>query len=147
MKLSTLLFSAVLVSVTGCSSLHQQATSVDDQRLLVKMPKPMQQHMLGNMRDHLVAINEILAYLSKDQLDQAADVAEHRLGMSSLDDHGAEHMGKLMPEGMAQAGTSMHRAASRFALKAQEGDALEAYAALNDITAACIACHAGYRIH
>ena len=133
------------MGVTGCSSLHQ--STEEDPRQLVKMPEPMQQHMLGNMRDHLVAIDQILHYLSSDQLDRAADVAEQRLGMSSLDDHGAEHMGKLMPKGMVQTGTSMHRAASRFALKAQEGDELEAYAALNDITAACVACHAGYRIH
>ena len=145
MKFSAIVISAMLLGLTGCWSLHQPAE--EDSRQLVKMPKPMQQHMLANMRDHLAAINEILSHLSNDQLDRAADIAEHRLGMSSLDDHGAEHMGKLMPEGMAQAGTSMHRAASRFALKAQEGDALEAYAALNDITAACVACHAGYRIH
>lgn len=138
-------FFILILSATGCASMHQPAAV--DQREFVKMPKAMQQHMLGNMRDHLLALNEILTYLSTDELDQAADVAEHRLGMSSLDNHGAEHMGKLMPAAMAQAGTEMHRAASRFALKAQEGDALEAYAAINDITAACVACHAGFRIH
>ena len=41
----------------------------------------------------------------------------------------------------------MHKAASRFALKAQEGDALPAYKALQEVTAACIACHAAYRTH
>jgi len=106
----------------------------------------MQQHMLSNMRDHLAAINEILGLLGSDQLDQAAETAEHRLGMSSLQSHGASHMAGLMPEGMRQAGTSMHKAASRFALKAQEGDALAAYRALTDITSACVACHSGYRI-
>jgi len=106
----------------------------------------MQQHMLSNMRDHLAAINEILAFLGNDQLDEAAETAEQRLGMSSLKSHGASHMAGFMPEGMRQAGTSMHKAASRFALKAQEGDALTAYRALTDITAACVACHSGYRI-
>jgi len=106
----------------------------------------MQQHMLSNMRDHLAAINEILGLLGSDQLDQAAETAEHRLGMSSLQSHGASHMAGLMPEGMRQAGTSMHKAASRFALKAQEGDPLAAYRALTDITSACVACHSGYRI-
>ena len=53
---------------------------------------------------------------------------------------------QFMPEGMRQAGTGMHRAASRFALKAQEGDELPAYAALSEITSACVACHSGYRI-
>ena len=46
--------------------------------------KMMQQHMMSNMRDHLSAINEILIYMAKDDLDQAADIAESRLGMSSL---------------------------------------------------------------
>ena len=106
----------------------------------------MQQHMLSNMRDHLAAINEILVYLDNDELDKAAETAEYRLGMSSLKAHGASHMGKFMPEGMRHAGTSMHKAASRFALKAQEGEALSAYQALSDITSACVACHSGYKI-
>ena len=117
-----------------------------DNRIAVELPAMMQQHMLSNMRDHLAAINEILAFLGNDQLDEAAETAEQRLGMSSLQSHGASHMAGFMPEGMRQAGTSMHKAASRFALKAQEGDALTAYRALTDITAACVACHSGYRI-
>ncbi len=55
-------------------------------------------------------------------------------------------MARFMPEGMRDAGTAMHRAASRFALKAQEGDPLTVYRALAEITAACVACHAGYRV-
>ena len=101
--------------------------------------------MMSNMRDHLVAINEILSNLANDKLDKAAEIAEARLGMSSLESHGASHVAKFMPEGMRQAGTSMHRAASRFAIKAQEGEALPAYKALTEVTSACVACHAGYR--
>jgi hypothetical protein len=84
--------------------------------------------------------------MANDELDKAAEVAESRLGMSSLESHGARHMAKFMPEGMRQAGTSMHKAASRFALKAQEGEALAAYKVLSEVTLACVACHTGYRI-
>ena len=118
----------------------------EDSRQLVKLPDMLQQHMMSNMRDHLVAINEILNYLANEEFDKAAKVAEHRLGMSSLKSHGASHMAKFMPEGMRQAGTNMHRAASRFALKAEEGEALPAYKALTEVTSACVACHADYRI-
>ena len=123
-------------------------TSIADEnsRQLVELPEMMQQHMMSNMRDHLVAINEILINMANGQLDQAAEVAESRLGMSSLESHGANHMAKFMPEGMRQAGTSMHRAASRFALKAQEEEVLPAYNALSEVTSACVACHSGYRI-
>lgn len=117
-----------------------------DTRQLVEMPRMMQNHMMSNMRDHLVAINEILIAMGKGEYDKAAEISEQRLGMSSLDDHGAEHMGKMMPKQMGQIGTSMHKAASRFARKAQEGDAAEAYRLLSEVTSACVACHAGYKI-
>jgi hypothetical protein len=118
----------------------------DDTRQLVQFPEMMQQHMLSNMRDHLQAINEILQSMGKGELDKAAETAEHRLGMSSLEAHGASHMAAFMPEGMQRAGTDMHRAASRFALAAQEGDALPAYKKLAEVTAACVSCHCAYRI-
>ncbi len=102
--------------------------------------------MMANMRDHVAALNEILELMGNNQPDKAADVAENRLGMSSLDNHGASHMASMMPKGMQTIGTSMHRAASRFALKAQEGELLTAYKTLSDITAACVACHTAYRI-
>lgn len=118
----------------------------EDNRQWVKLPEMMQEHMLANMRQHLETIDLILLQLSAGELDKAADTAEKNLGMSSLDTHGAEHLAKFMPEQMRETGTRMHRAASRFALKAQEGDVLPAYAALQEITSACVACHAAYRI-
>ena len=98
------------------------------------------------MRDHLITLNAILQNMQTGDLDKAADIAEQRLGMSSMELHGASHMAKFMPEGMRNAGTQLHRAASRFARKAQEGDLLSAYKMLPDITSACVACHSRYRI-
>ena len=118
----------------------------DDTRQLVKLPEMMQHHMLANMRDHLLSLNEILDNMAKGDLDKAAKIAEMRLGMSSLDTHGASHMAPYMPKGMQDAGTAMHRAASRFALKAGEGEALPAYKMLGEITVNCVACHTAYRI-
>jgi len=120
--------------------------AADDARTPVELPQMMKEHMLANMRDHLAAINEILAYLGNGELEQAAETAEYRLGMSSLEAHGASHLARFMPEAMREAGTAMHRAASRFALTAQEGEALAAYRALSNITAACVACHSGYKV-
>ncbi|MDT8403582.1 hypothetical protein [Sulfuriflexus sp.] len=122
------------------------STAAEDTRQLVEFPEMMQEHMLSNMRDHLLALNEILINMGNGELDKAADIAEQRLGMSSLELHGAGHMAARMPEGMQQTGTKMHKAASRFALKAQEGELLPAYRMLSDVTSSCVACHAGYRI-
>ena len=131
---------------TGLLVLTSSSWADEDTRQMVKLPEMMQEHMLANMRQHLETINLILMQLSARELDKAADTAEQNLGMSSLDKHGAEHLAQFMPEAMRNTGTGMHRAASRFALKAQEGDVLSAYAAVQEITAACVACHAAYRI-
>ncbi|GAA0408913.1 hypothetical protein GCM10009133_16820 [Cocleimonas flava] len=136
----------LLFSVFSMSTNVTANMSNNDSRELVKFPEMMQQHMMANMRDHVAALNEILEFMGNNEPDKAADVAENRLGMSSLDNHGASHMASMMPKGMQAAGTAMHRAASRFALKAQEGDLLPAYKALSDITAACVSCHTAYRI-
>jgi hypothetical protein len=117
-----------------------------DTRQLVQFPEMMQQHMMANMRDHLLSINEILTNMGNGDMDKAADIAEQRLGMSSLGLHNASHMATFMPEGMQAAGTTMHKAASRFARKAQEGAPLPAYKMLSELTASCVACHAAYRI-
>ncbi len=141
---------SILVKLTTTCLLLGLATqtfSTEDKRKLVEMPKMMQEHQLANMRDHLMAINEILNKMGQDKLDEAADIAESRLGMSSLSLHGASHIAKVIPKEMGDIGTSMHKAASRFALKAQEGEALPAYKALQQVTAACVACHAAYRTH
>jgi cytochrome c556 len=140
-SLSVIVFTAMLLGVAS------SAFSEGDEREFVEMPKIMQQHQLTNMRDHLKAIDEILMNMANDNLDKAADIAEARLGMSSLSSHGASHIAKVIPKEMGAIGTSMHKAASRFALRAQEGDALPAYKALQEVTAACVACHAGYRTH
>ncbi len=139
----------LLKPITLCSLLTVSTTlsvAQTDTRQLVQFPPMMQEHMLANMRDHLVALNAILTQLSQGEFESAADVAESRLGMSSLESHGAHHMAKRMPPGMRQAGTQMHQAASRFALRAQEGDEQAAYQALSEVTQTCITCHAAYKI-
>jgi len=141
MRPGLILSAALLLSFTTRTTL-----SADDTRQLVELPSMMQAHMLSNMRDHLISLNAILQHLDKGELDQAAEVAESRLGMSSLELHGASHMAGYMPEGMRNIGTRMHQAASRFALKAQEGEPLPAYRALSEITTECVACHTSYRI-
>jgi hypothetical protein len=126
-------------------------TAVADDRQKVEFPSMMREHMLGNMRDHLLALQEITAYLSSDQFDKAADVAEARLGMSSLELHGAAHMSKLMPKDMAEIGTEMHHAASRFAIAARDADVEgglgKAFGALSEVMQQCVACHTAYRVH
>ena len=127
--------------------------AADDKRLMVSMPAPMQEHMLANMRDHVAVLDQLLGLVAAEKFRQASELAEARLGMSSLGLHGAAHMAPFMPQPMQDIGTTMHRAASRFALVATDADVKRSYesmrkvtAALHEITSTCAACHAGFRI-
>jgi hypothetical protein len=133
---------------------HEMAVQAEhvsaDGRTLVHFPDMMRLHILANMRDHLLALGEIQSALGDSQFSQAAEIAEQRLGMSSLERHGAHDASRYMPPEMAKIGSSMHRAASRFAATAQEsevsGDTGAALKALSEVTRHCVACHMGFRV-
>ena len=145
-------------AATAADEQHSMSTSheamrpsqVPDTRELVHFPPPLLEHEMANMRDHLITLSRIQHYLSKKEFDKAGELAEKRLGMSSFGLHGAHEVAPYMPKGMQEAGTAMHHAASRFAIATQraavDGDVAHALGALNEVTQACVACHAAYRL-
>jgi hypothetical protein len=121
-----------------------------DTREFVKFPSELVEHTMANMRDHLLTLQQINGALAAGEPDKAGKIAEERLGMSSLRLHGAAEIAKYMPRGMQDAGTAMHKAASRFAIEAQNvgvtGEMKPALGALGEVMNACVSCHASYRL-
>ena len=157
----------MVVILAGCAApsgnhaahVHQPTQAADDHaapapaadpRAMVQFPEMLRTHTLANMRDHLLALTEIQDQLARGANDRASDIAEQRLGMSSLGLHGAHDVAKFMPQGMQAAGTAMHRSASQFAIVAKDasvtGDLKGSLAALARVSQTCVACHAAYRI-
>ena len=143
------------LAVAGCVSVNAthhtaHAPTPSDGRIEVVFPEPMRTHTLANMRDHLMALQEIQQALADGAYERAAGVAEKRLGMTSLRSHGAHDVARFMPEGMQAIGTEMHRTASRFAVEAANagatGNVKPSLAALARVMQQCVACHAGYRM-
>ena len=126
------------------------AHAPSDTRQAIDMPPELRTHMLANMREHLVAMGEIQAALAKGNFDEAADIAENRIGMSSLEVHHASHLAPYMPKPIQELGMTIHRTASRFARTAQEaaveGGVPRALGALSELTQRCVACHANFRL-
>src|SRR3974390_2482804 len=114
MRLPSLMIAATIFVFGAGTALAQ------DDRQLVHLPPPMQEHMLGNMRDHLATLNDIIGDVANGKYDAAAKLAEQKLGMSSLAAHGAAHMAPFMPQQMQDIGTSMHHAASRLVIVLQD---------------------------
>lgn len=145
------------------------AVSGPDARQRVDFPPAMRDHTLANMRDHLLALSEILATIAQGQYAQAGEIARARLGMESPSAAGCQggeaagisrapqaadmdhRMAGFMPEGMRGLGLEMHRAASLFADEAAKadasGNAQPAMAALAQLSRQCAACHSAWRLH
>jgi len=125
-------------------------TAAADPRTIVRFPNELRIHTLANMRDHLLALSQIQDALARGRFEKAGEIAERRLGMTSMELHGAHEVGQYMPEEMAAIGTEMHRSASRFAVAASNAavadDVKPALAALSDVLRQCIACHNNFRL-
>jgi hypothetical protein len=146
--IAALALATVCADGTAQHDPQQRATS-SEARQLVTLPDAMRVHALTNMRDHLLALEEINAALAAGAFEKAASVAEQRIGLSSLDAHGAAHLAPYMPKRMQDIGSAMHRAASRFAVETQNAsvgnDVRPSLAALSGVIRQCVACHAAYR--
>ena len=157
MRLPALPFLALLCAAVSSPGLAQHAhgahgggRAAADARAAVSLPADLKAGMLANMRDHLLALQQIQQALAAERFDEAATLAERRLGMSSMADHGAHEVARYMPQGMREAGTAMHRSASRLAGVATDAaisrDLRAPLGALAELTATCVACHSAYRL-
>jgi len=148
------LASAIAATAADAPHQHMRAPQgpkpADESRIEVEFPSQLKEHTLANMRDHLLTLQRIQDALAKGAFDSAAELAENRLGLTSLESHGAHEVAKYMPRSMQDIGTAMHRSASRFALDAANagatGDLKAPLAALAALTGQCVACHAAYRL-
>ena len=136
-----------LVHLFMFPNVHSEESSSNDLRKIVSMPEQARELMRKEMLDHLATLNEIIGHVADNNLDRAADVAESRMGKSSMGKHRSNDMapGRIMSPEMRNIGRGMHNAASEFSQVAKQGDLKSAYSALQKITSACVACHYSYR--
>jgi mono/diheme cytochrome c family protein len=103
----------------------------------------MAQHQRENMRDHLAAIQEILAALASNNF---ADVerAAARIGYSEQMAQMCDHMG-AGAVGFTEMALQFHHTADTIATAAKKGDANAALKAVGTTLQSCVGCHAVYR--
>ncbi|MHB8392558.1 MAG: hypothetical protein ACYDDA_16010 [Acidiferrobacteraceae bacterium] len=132
------------------SARHRSDANGQDTRQEVIFPPLDKRRTLAAMRMHLQGLSAVQQALAEGHFDQAAQIATMSLGMSSM--HGSQETddAKIMPPGMLKLGALMHRRAEEFAVAAQNaamtGDVRKPLKALSQVTQACVACHATYRL-
>lgn len=122
-------------------------TNITDLRTLVELPEKAGRILREDMLDHLAVLNEINRYLSENDLQSAAEVAETGMGKSLLGKYQDQDMrpGRYMPKEMREIGWELHKAASEFTTAARQGDLHKTLVAYHHITSTCVACHYSFR--
>ena len=151
MRMQKIMTVACCLAVTV--SFTVRAGKMEDTRIMVKLPSDIEKKMLVNMRDHIGALDDIIQAVQAGEYDEAQEVAESRLGWSSLVRRGDQEVANHWAKPMQKMADQMYRSASDFVIVAQNAsveDSKESYqkvlSALGEITAACRGCHQTYRV-
>lgn len=125
----------------------------EDPRTKIELPDNIEKKMLVNMRDHIGALDDIIQAVQAGEYEKAEDVAESRLGWSSLVRRGDQEVANHWAKPMQKMADQMYRSASNFVIVSQNAsveDSKEGYqnvlAALGEVTSACRSCHEAYRV-
>jgi cytochrome c556 len=114
-----------------------------DQRRPVPLLPMMAQHQKENMREHLEAVQEVVAAAATSDFDNVA-VAAKRLGYSESMGRMCEHMGAAAP-GFTEQALSFHHTADEIGTAAAKRDGAAVLAALSKTLSACTSCHSAYK--
>jgi hypothetical protein len=134
--------SAPEAAPSPAQSPHAALDKLDERRPVPLLPM-MAQHQKENMREHLEAVQEVVAAAATGEFDKVA-VAGKRLGYSEHMGRMCEHMGAGAP-GFTEQALSFHHTADAIVSAAEKRDGAAVLAALSKTLRVCTSCHATYK--
>jgi hypothetical protein len=114
-----------------------------DQRTPVPLLPRMAAHQRENMRDHLAAVQEIVAAVSAGDF-AGVERSALRIGYSEQMGQMCSHMGAGTP-GFTELALNFHRTADTIVPAAKAHDTAATLKALSATVQTCVGCHAIYR--
>ena len=103
----------------------------------------MASHQKQNMREHLVAVQEVIAALATSDFTGVENAAA-RIGFSQAMGQMCTHMG-AGARGFAEQAIEFHQTADRIGAAARERDPARVLMALGATLQACTSCHAVWK--
>ena len=114
-----------------------------DSRVPVPLLPMMANHQKENMREHLQAVQEVVAAAAVDDFDKVAEAAK-RMGFSETMARMCEHMGAGAP-GFTEQALAFHHTADEIATAANDRNSPAMLLALSKTLRACTNCHATFK--
>ena len=129
-------------AVTASSSAPHELERLDVRKPVPLLPV-MAHHQKQSMREHLEAVQQIVAALAIDDF-AGAEKAAKRIGFSESMGRMCEHLGAGAP-GFTEHALAFHHTADGISLAAARRDKPGVLAALSATLSACTTCHASYK--
>jgi cytochrome c556 len=129
----------------GSAQTHQHDTPKSNQaeRQPLYLLPMMAEHQKQNMREHLAAVNGVIAALANNDFT-AVRASAARLGTTPEMQQMCMHMGAATP-GFSQRALAFHSTADSIIPAAERKDSAGVLKALNDTLDTCVSCHESYR--
>lgn len=142
-RTAMLILSLLVVVGARADERPPMSSSPGDTRQPLPLTAMMAEHQKQNMREHLVAIQGIVAALGRDDMDAVAKAAAS-IGYSEAMGRMCAHMGAAAP-GFTPMALDFHRAADGIAEAARRDDRAGVLSALDRTLRNCVGCHATFR--
>jgi len=113
-----------------------------DNRISLNLPQKKAQHQLMNMRSHVVAVQSIINYLSKNEYDKASELASSELGMTEEMKMMCSSFGN---EDFKNMGFEFHNNADKMSEVFKTKDMNKSLEALSVTMTSCVNCHAAFK--
>ena len=123
------------------SNTMEGAADAPDGRTVLHAPPQLLAHQRRMMRDHLAAVQEVVAAMAAGQYAKGARTAHERLGLSPE----MARMCNRFGPAFGAMGIAFHRDGDRLGDVLATGDPQQSLAALNQLLGDCVACHARFR--
>lgn len=134
---------AAAPSAVPPSSGAQAALDKIDSRTPVPLLPMMAHHQKENMRDHLIAVQQIVAAVATKDFP-AVEKAAARIGFSETMGKMCSHMGAGAP-GFTETALKFHHDADKIGEAARKKDAQLVLSALGETLSQCTSCHATFK--
>lgn len=129
-------------SLSAAGDAQAELSRIDKRSPLPLLPM-MANHQKENMRDHLLAVQEVVLALGREDFD-AVSTSAQRMGYSPQVAGMCTHMGAGAP-GFAERALEFHRRADSVVAAAQQHDKALTLHALGTMLQSCTGCHAAFR--
>jgi len=123
--------------------MHKSGMSrAGDLRTSLNLPAPMRHKQLAMMREHLQAVNDIVALIAGGKFDAASQIAHNKLGLTPE----MKKMCKMFANNdFRQMGLAFHQSADELGDVLKTKNLNKSLRALNTTMNSCVQCHATFR--